>query len=370
MKLIAQVKLLSTPEQADALKHTLIAGNAACEFISKKAWKEQNFGQYDLHHLCYREVREKFKLTAQMAVRCIAKVADAYKLSRQVRRKFKPLGSLAYDDRILRWLPDAVSIWTMSGRMMIPFVCGEHQRVLLKTREGESDLVLFRDKFFLSATCEIEEPRPQDIQGVLGVDLGVTNIAVDSDGEKHSARTINNVRYRHRRLRQKLQRKGTKAAKRRLKALSGREYRFAKWTNHNLSKHIVAKAQGTRRGLALEDLSGIRDRVRLRRSQRATLHSWSFFQLRAFLDYKARRAGVPVVYVDPAYTSQTCPACGCVDKRNRPSQSLFSCMACGCSGNADHFAAVEISRRVTVNSPNFPRPSNDSTGMAGKSPRL
>lgn len=370
MKLIAQVKLLPTPDQADALKRTLIAGNAACEHVSKRAWQTQTFGQYDLHHLCYRAVREKFKLTAQMAVRCIAKVADAYKLDRKARRKFKPTGSLAYDDRILRWLPDSVSIWTLTGRMTIPFACGEHQRGLLKTRQGESDLVAFRDKFFLSATCEVDEPTPQDLEGVLGLDLGIKNIAVDSDGEIHSASAINNVRYRHRRLRQKLQRKGTKAAKRRLKALSGRESRFAKWTNHNLSKRIVAKAQGTRRALALEDLGGIRNRVRLRRSQRATLHSWSFFQLRAFLEYKARRAGVRVLTVDPAYTSQTCPACGRVDKRNRPTQSIFSCVVCGCSGNADHFAAVEISRRAAVNPPNFPRLPKHSAGRAGKSPRL
>src|SRR3990167_8757423 len=256
MKLIAQVKLLPTPEQVEALRQTLTAGNAACEFISKQAWQAQTFGQYDLHHLCYREVREKFKLAAQMAVRCIAKVADAYKLSRRLRCKFKSLGSLAYDDRILRWLPGAVSIWTINGRMLIPFVCGEHQRALLKMRQGESDLVLFRDKFFLSATCEVEEPMPQDIEGVLGVDLGITNIAVDSDGEVHSASAVNNIRYRHRRLRAKLQRKGTKAAKRRLKALSGHESRFTKWTNHNLSKKMVAKAQGTKRAIALEDLTG------------------------------------------------------------------------------------------------------------------
>lgn len=370
MKLIAQVKLLPTPEQAKILKHTLEIGNSACEFISKQAWQTQTFGQYDLHHLCYHAVREKFNLAAQMVVRCIAKVADAYKLDRKTRRKFKPTGSLAYDDRILRWLPNSVSIWTMGGRMTIPFVCGEHQRELLRTRQGESDLVVFRDKFFLSATCEVEEPIPQDIHGILGIDLGVKNIAVDSDGEIHSASTINNVRYRHRRLRAKLQHKGTHAAKRRLKALSGHEARFAKWTNHNISKRIVAKAQGTRRGIALEDLTGIRERTRLRRSQRATLHSWSFFQLRQFVDYKARHVGVLVFYVDPAYTSQTCPACGCVDKRNRPTQSTFSCVACGCSGNADYFAAVEISRRATCKLAILPAPVSLPTGRAGKSPLL
>lgn len=235
--------------------------------------------------------------------------------------------------------------------MHIPFVCGERQGELLQTRQGESDLVLFRGKFFLAATCEVEEPELIDVEGVLGVDLGIKNLAVDSDGEVHSASQINRVRYRNRRLRTKLQSNGTKSAKRKLKKRSGKEHRFAKDTNHRISKQLVTKAKGTRRAIALEDLGGIPARVTVRRSQRAALHSWAFFQLRAFVEYKARRAGVPVVLVDPRNTSRTCPQCGCIDKRNRPTQSIFSCVVCGFSGLADHIAAVNISCRAVVNQP-------------------
>jgi IS605 OrfB family transposase len=189
------------------------------------------------------------------------------------------------------------------------------------------------------------------VEGALGVDLGVTNIAVDSDGTIHSASHVNNVRFRHRRLRSRLQAKGTRSAKRRLKKLSGREHRFAKDTNHCISKKLVAKAKDTGRAIALETLGGIRNRVTVRRVQRATLHSWSFFQLRAFVEYKAQRAGVPVVLVDPRNTSRTCPKCGHIDKANRKSQSAFSCVVCGFSGLADHIAAVNISRRAVVNLP-------------------
>jgi IS605 OrfB family transposase len=136
-----------------------------------------------------------------------------------------------------------------------------------------------------------------------------------------------------------------------LRKLSGKEQRFAKDTNHCISKRIVAKAQDTRRGIALEDLGGIRDRVTVRRRQRATLHSWSFDDLQQKIAYKARRVGVPVVWVDPRNTSRTCPECGCIDKHNRPSQSRFQCVACGFSGLADHIAAVNISRRASVNRP-------------------
>jgi len=353
VKLIAQVKLLPTPEQASALKCTLELANTACEFVSKQAWQSQTFKQYDLHHLCYRDARDQFALSAQMIVRCIAKVADAYKLDKDTRRKFKPTGGIAYDDRIVSWrMSDStVSIWTVDGRLRIPFVCGARQRALLNQRQGESDLVSFRDKFFLSATCDVEEPKLQDVEAALGVDLGVTNIAVDSDGEIHAANHINNVRHRHRRLRAKLQAKCTRSAKRKLKKLSGREQRFAKGTNHRISKQIVAKAKDTRRMIALEDLSGIRTRVTVRRRQRATLHSWAFRQLRSFVEYKARREGVLVVLVDPRNTSRTCPNCGHINKANRKTQSQFSCVVCGHAGLADEIAAINIGRRAAVNLP-------------------
>ena len=353
MKLIAQVKLLVTPEHAIALKRTLEQANAACRFVSDTSWKTKTFRKYDMHLKCYRLVREQFGLSAQVAVRVIAKVADAYKLDRKTKRTFKTTGSIAYDDRILSWrLQDkTVSIWTVDGRLMIPFVCGYHQLELLQTRQGESDLLFCNGMFFLSATCEEEEPMLIDAEGSLGVDLGIVNIAVDSDGAVHSASHINNVRYRHRRLRAKLQAKGTHSSKRKLKRLSGKEHRFAKNINHCISKKLVAKAKDTNRAIALEDLKGIRSRVTVRRKQRATMHAWAFYQLRSFVTYKAKQVGVPVFLVDPRNTSRTCPACGHVDKANRRSQSEFSCVVCGFAGLADHIAAVNISRRAAVNPP-------------------
>jgi IS605 OrfB family transposase len=352
MKLTAQVKLLPTPEQADALKQTLERANAACQYVSHFAWEGKTFRQYNLHHKCYHAIRERFGLSAQVAVRVIAKVADAYKLDRKTKRSFRPTGSIAYDDRILswRWQDSTVSIWTVSGRLRIPFVCGQRQRELLSKRQGESDLGFHLGLFFLFPTCEVDEPEPQEVEGVLGVDLGIVNIAVDSDGEVHSGSAINRVRHRQGRLRAKLQAKDTPSARRKLKRLAGKERRFATNTNHCISKKLVAKAKDTNRAIALEDLRGIRSRVTVRRSQRATLHSWAFSQLRSFVTYKAKRLGVPVVPVDPRDTSITCPY-GHVDKANRPNQTTFSCVVCGFAGLADHIAAVNIRHRAAVNPP-------------------
>lgn len=353
MQLTAKVKLQPSEAQAQSLQRTMETANAACDHISDVAWRERTFGKFKLQKLVYQDVRSAFDLSAQVVIRCIAKVSDAYKLDKKTKRTFQPLGSIAYDARILSWnLEESeVSIWTLSGRERIGFVCRERDRELLSGSRGESKLCLIDGGFYLFTACEVEEPTPKDVEAFIGVDLGVNNIAVDSTGEVHQGSQMKNVRFRNRRLRRKLQAKGTKSARRLLKERSRKEQRFARDVNHQISKHIVAKAERTGRGIALEDLQGIRDRVRATRSQRATLHSWSFAQLRFFIEYKAKLAGVAVVLVDPRNTSRTCPSCGCVDKRNRPSQAVFSCVECGFSGLADAIAAENISR-AAFNQPN------------------
>ncbi len=344
VKLTAQLRLLPTPEQADALRRTLETTNAACNYISDVAWATRTFGKHALQKLVYQDVRQTFGLAAQVTIRALAKVGDAYKLDNETKRTFRPLASIAYDDRILSWNlhEPAVSIWTRAGRLSIPFVAGARQLHLLQTRMGETDLVYHRGNWYLLATCEVQEPDPQDVDDVLGIDLGVTNIATDSDGTIYSGSTVKGVRYRHRRLRNTLQKKGTLSAKRRLRKLSGQEARFAKDINHTISKRIVREAQRTKRGIALEDLKHIRMRVRARKPQRTVLHSWSFLQLHACIAYKAALAGIPVVLVDPRNTSRTCPACGHIDTANRPNQATFRCVSCGCAGHADTIAAGNI----------------------------
>ena len=347
---------MPTPEQHEALLSTIERANEACNYASDIAWQNQTFRQFPLHKRVYRDIRDRFELSAQMAIRVEGKVADAYKLDRKTKRDFTPHGAIAYDDRILKWkLADSeVSIWTLEGRQSIGFTTGERQHKWLAFRQGESDLVYSRGKFYLLATCEVPEPPPEDIDSYLGVDLGVVNIATDSEGNSHSGSHVRRVRVRHRRLRKRLQKKGTKSAKRKLKQLSGKESRFARDVNHCVSKSIVATAQRNRQGIALEELKGIRQRVRARRSQRGDLHSWSFHQLGQCLAYKARLAGIPVVQVDPRNTSKACPLCGHVAKANRPTRDRFHCGLCGHSGAADHIAALNISVRggAAINRPN------------------
>jgi IS605 OrfB family transposase len=348
MKLTATVKLLPTPEQAALLKQVLETANAACDYISAVAWQHRKFSRNAVHHLTYYPARERFGLAAQVVALCIGKVVHSYQTDKESLHVFRPHGGIAFDDRILGWrVPDQmVSIWTSAGRQTIPFAAGERQLAFLKYQKGESDLLYRKGMFLLTATCDVPDEPPEDIIDFLGVDLGVKNIAFDSDGSRYSARYVLNVRHRHRRLRRKLQHKGTRSARRKLQRLSGREYRFANDVNHCISKQLIKAAKGTQRGIGLEDLTGIRQRVTVSRRKRSELHSWSFADLGEKIAYKAQYARVLCAYVDPRNTSRQCSQCAHVDKASRRSQSEFLCTACGCASHADYNAARNIRRKA------------------------
>ncbi|MEU6660749.1 transposase [Streptomyces sp. NPDC046821] len=371
MKLMVQVKLLPTPVQAAALEATLRACNEAATWVGEVAFERRAFKNFDLRRHTYGVVKERWGLGAQAAQHVIKKAADAYRaLGADLKRgwlgprgsarpgrtvgeplTFRPQAAQPYDDRMLSWQTAArtVSIWTVGGRMKgVAFTSGPNQlKTLALYRQGESDLVCRDGAWYLLATCEVPEtPANTDPLDFLGVDLGIVNIATTSDGRIMAGRQLNRLRSRDRRLRIKLQKKNTKSAARRAMRRRRKESRRARDINHKIAKHIVAEAERTSRGIALEDLTGIRARVRLRKPQRVTLHSWAFAQLGEFIAYKARKAGVPVVRVDPAYTSRTCAECGHVDKANRVSQARFVCRSCGFVDHADRNGSRNIRARA------------------------
>jgi IS605 OrfB family transposase len=143
-----------------------------------------------------------------------------------------------------------------------------------------------------------------------------------------------------------LQRRGTKVAKRKLRKLSSKQARFQRQENHRISKAVVLEAQRSGRAIGLEDIKIVRNRVKASRSHRAKLGNWSFGQFRQFVEYKTRRAGIPVLFVNPTNTSRTCPECGLISKANRPNQATFSCVRCGYQGHADEIAAQNIRSRA------------------------
>ena len=290
VKLTVQVRLLPTSEQATALQSTLRACNEAATWAGGVAFEKDVKRNFALREHTYGEIRARWGLGAQAAQHVIKKTCDAYatlkanltagnlgrlgsKRYRKATEKpiaFRPEGAQPYDDRMLSWqIPERrVSIWTLAGRAKgVAFTASAEQLATLALyRKGESDLLCRDGKWFLLATCEVPEPDPNtDPHDFLGVDLGIVNIATTSDGEIMAGREINRARTRERTLRTRLQKKNTPSAKRRLKKRRRKEARRAKDINHKIAKHVVAEAERTGRGIALEDLTGIRERVRLRK---------------------------------------------------------------------------------------------------------
>ena len=267
------------------------------------------FNQFKIHKEVYHKIKGSSDLSAQILVRCISKVADAYKLDKKTKRVFKPLSSISYDSRILTYQSEKmVSIWSIGGRLKIQFVC--HNTKYLPYIKGEADLVFKKGKFYIFQTVEVPEENIKDIEEFIGCDFGHADICTLSNGTNYNSEQLKKVRKKYTKIRASVQNKGTKGANKLLKRLSGRERRFVSINNHAISKQIVAKAKAENKGIAIEDLSNIRKKENPKsKAQKTELNRWSFYQLRHYLTYKAAFNGVKLFAIPPAYTSQTCNVC-------------------------------------------------------------
>ncbi len=353
MKLTLKIKLLPTDEQADLLLDTMKEANAVCNAISDVAWQEKIFNNFKLHHRTYHAYKATFNLSSQMLIRQIAKVADAYKLDKKVKRQFKPLGGIAYDSRIMTYKPNnIVSLWCIGGRQKISFVC--HNPKYLPYIKGEADLVYKKGKFYLFQTIDVPEEDVEDVEEFIGVDMGLLEIASLSNGKNFSSKKLNDYREKRQKVRSSLQSKGTKGSKKVLKRLSGKERTTSTIINHTISKQIVQLAKSEGKGIAIEDLKGIRFSASKKGKKfRTRVGKWNFNQLRSFLTYKCLLNGVKLVVVPPAYTSKTCH--NCLHMGNRQGKK-FTCSNCNSVFDADENAAKNIALLGTnyVNSPEKP----------------
>ncbi|MHB1605600.1 MAG: RNA-guided endonuclease InsQ/TnpB family protein, partial [Leptospirales bacterium] len=328
MKITLKVKLMTTDEQARILLETMEAFNKACDWISERAFESKVFNAYDLHYLLYKEGRDVFcSLPSQLMIRAIAKVSDSYKVDRKRRHFFRDRSAMEYDKRTLSFKDLSwASLATIRGRIKVPLVFGHYAPLDKNRMLGQADLTYSKGKFFLNLVIDVPDDIPFTPTGSLGVDRGIVNLSTDSGGESFSGETVDRVRERSAAHKARLQKNGTKSAKRRLKKVSGREARFKKDTNHVISKRMGSKAKGTCQAIVLEDLKGIRDGITVRHGQRERFGKWAFGQLRSFILYKATMSGVPVLFVDPRTTSRQCSCCGYIDRKNRKSQSEFRCV--------------------------------------------
>jgi putative transposase len=378
-----RIALQPTPEQAALLHQTLQEYTACFNAVCQRADAEKISNGLDLHRLTYASCRASTHLPSQLICAARVKATEAMKSVRTHRRKqvqayhkrlkqaqktgkpAKPLRlaktphshlcALRYDARSFRFdrksrLVSLVHVQQPGHRrnraIIGASVPAYYEQYLTAQWSQESADLLYRKGTFwlhLVVSCALQETEPTG--KAIGVDLGINRLAVTSHPRFFGGKQTKETNNRYFRLRRSLQTKGTKSAKRHLKKLSGKLKRFQGDANHVIAKQIVSSCQAGDT-LVMENLTDIGERTRGRHKQRRALSNWSFSQLQAFLAYKAAYRGVHVEFVDARYSSQACSRCGYIDKRNRISQSAFSCKHCGHQQNADLNAADNLASRA------------------------
>lgn len=335
---------------------TLEVFAAACEWVNQNTPPELT-NKAKMQKLVYGDVRLRFGLSSNLAIQALRRVCGNRKTARLKKanvRKFSPT-SVSYDARIFsfREVDYSVSVKLLKNRVRFDLDIGNYQRGILKGQEPTSATLVKRRNgdYYIHINLDNETPEPITTKEVLGVDLGRTDIAYTSDGENWNGQQLGKIRNKYAYLRKVLQKKaslGTRSSRRRcrqlLKRLSGKEKRFQKHINHEISRQLVNNAVASSQAISLEDLTGIRERTNQQprnKQERRKSNNWAFYQLRQFLAYKCLLAGVPLIFVNPAYTSKSCHKCLHIGNRNG---KTFRCVNPGCNwkGDPDYNGAKNI----------------------------
>ena len=388
-QLTAKLKLRPTPEQREALKEATLAYRDALNHASKVAFENGKISnQMQLQKLVYQEIRWCFGLTSQMACNVPRQVGAVYKTlwskakwnaahRKQgiTKRRYRGLDqppkfvsrtlTLSYGRDYSFKKDQKASIGTLSGRIIIPYEGYEKHLDLIRedAKIGAARLHYDRAKkaYYLLVSLEVEHPNSKpEHQNVAGVDVGMRYLAVATD-TKNKTLFVSGKEARHRadsyeRIRRTLQRKGTRSARLRLKAMAGRERRFKRDMNHRVAKRI-AKAF-PRSIVGLEELDGIRERTERCSSKHASegqrrfnlrYSRWAYAELQTLIAHKLPEVGSMAVKVDAKYTSRACPRCGHVTRENRPGEGLsFRCVACDLKLHADLVGARNVAMRTLL----------------------
>ena len=361
------VKLDVDDSDAALLHETADEFLDAANYVVRDAWQEEKIptAKQELHDRTYSEVRERTRLQANLVQSARNKAAEAikgvlarWKQGKQASQPHFTTFSVRYDKRSATFHDDHVSLSTVNGRITAEYVLlpegNNPQTAYLRNDDYKltGATLQYRDAtdtFFLhigtKADVESEMPNKGDAENstVLGVDLGIEQIAVTSTGMFWSGDYLNHRRREYERVRGELQQTGTESAHRTIERMGDRETRWVNDYLHRISKAIVQEAvtHGCDR-IAFEELTDIRDRM----PGAKKFHAWAFRRLYDYVVYKAEEAGIEATQVDPAYTSKRCSKCGTTLDENRPSQAKFCCQKCGYEANADYNAAKNIGFRL------------------------
>lgn len=367
--LTAKQQIFPNEKQIESFKATMETYTKALNFVSEWIFDNSfNLKQFSVHKEIYHRIRETFNLKSQLTQNAIRDVIARYKaVETQLKNKGNQLEHLWYPlnfktpqltltrDRDYSFLKTGqVSINTNDKREKVDITFKNREQFLDNHKLGEAKLITKNDKWYLyiSATKEYPEFQKENVQHVVGIDRGLRFLATTFD-EKGNSHFINGkeilAKRRHfKKLRQSLQKKNTKSAKRRIRKIGQRENRWMTDVNHRLSKALI-DYYGPNTLFVLEDLTDVRFATeKHHKDSRYEAVSWAFYQFEQHLAYKARMNQSEVLKVDAHYTSQRCPKCGTIDKENRlKKEHSFCCKNCTYKSNDDRIASMNIQQLGT-----------------------
>ncbi len=356
-----RVKLDVKEDDKDKLLETFRQFNEACNRVVEAGWSEngdKNYNKMELHEETYRDTKDELNLTANLVCAARNRAAEAIEGvvqdwsngKKASKPEFDEYTSILYDKRSATIKDRYCTLSTIDGRIEAEYILGEYQKKHLDDKNYESRSCTLnyeqdKDEFYLHIT--IRKPVLYKNEGnILGVDLGLKNIAVTSTG-KFLGKDMRWQKNHFFRVRRSLQGKDTQSTMKTLRDMAGRENRYTENKLHNISRKLVEEAEEHNCNIiAFEDLNEIRDKDEKFNSRlERQLHSWGFERLQKFTEYKAKEKGIEVKRVESEYTSQTCSRCGHTEKKNRKGNE-FKCKECGYEVNADYNAAKNIGLRT------------------------
>ena len=366
----ASILLDLSPETSAALSDLQKAYADACNLLVPVVQEQRLWNRVKLHQLTYTTLREQTQLGSQMCCNAIFSVCKTYRSQKALGRikKDEPVpsvnfkcASVHFDKRTYTLKGNQLSLTTLEKRVKVVLRPGAHQQRILEAGIAkEAELIQRNGRWYFNLVVDSANDNSVASDQVIGIDVGENNLAAMSTGKVFGGEQLRDQRDRNLALRRRLQSNGSQSAKQKLRQVSGKEARHVTHINHETSKAIVLECQRVGAGkLVMEDLTHIRDRIKANRRMRGRLHRWAWRQLQTFIQYKAEAVGMTVVYVNPAYTSQTCSDCGSLGKRVK---HRFVCL-CGLRAHADLNASRNLARmdsgvplsRAAVNTPDVGR---------------
>ena len=349
-----KIKILPDEEQSKLLHAFREKYSLACNYVSEYVYESHVYSKKRLQPLFYRDIREKFNLNSQIVCSVFRTVSSKYVSLKSnhmdwTKIQFKPQCELVRNKDYSLTKDNCFSISTLQGRIKVPYINKHFEKYFDSDVYKFGTAVLFykKGKWFLLIPITYEVEGCKEVTNIVGIDRGINFVVTTYDSKGKSkfikGRSIKHRRKHFKNLREKLQRKHTAAARRRLKRIGKRENRWMNDVNHCISKALIQQnPQNTL--FVFEDLTNIKEASKqICKKERSSHMSWAYYDLEKKLEYKAREKQDAVIKVDPSYTSQRCPICSHTEKSNRNKKKhTFICKSCGYTSNDDRIGAMNL----------------------------